>query len=242
MNIVTIVNDLHVHGQIYRGFWFTHYYAFCAVVVLYVYTIQRRSHPQSTWKEYFSAASRCQQQIHALRGKKDSLALRYSIVLEELRIEASKQTDEALKITKSNASKANNARDAEVAYTILQLANNEVSNNNSSAQITTVEEHQQGQDLNDTRQYNSFVLGPAPSNSYIISSNFMGQSQQPCDIPSLEFPASISENSPGSIMDNWTSWNEFDSFVTGGVIGLGDGQYFDELQTTNDIFEGAGLQ
>lgn len=222
---------------------FTHYYAFCAVVVLYVHTIQRRSDPQSTWKEYFTAASRCQQQIHALRGKKDSLALRYSIVLEELRIEASKQTDEALKITRSNASKANNARDAEVAYTILQLANNEANNNSGSGQSNTSQGNQQGQDVNDTRQYTSFVLGPAPLDSYITtSSNFLGQSQSSCDIPSLEFPASISENSPGSIMDNWTSWNEFDSFVTGGVIGLGDGQYFDEVQTTNDIFEGAGPQ
>ena len=178
-----------------------------------------------------------------MRGQKDSLALRYSIVLEELRIEASKQTHEALKITKPNASKANNAQDAEVAYTILQLANNEVNNNGGSAQGNAIEEHQQGHGVDYTRQYTSFVLGPAPSNSYITTtSNFMGQSQPSFDIPSLEFSASISENSPGSIMGNWTSWNEFDSFVTGGVIGLGDGQYFDEGQATNDIFEGAGLQ
>lgn len=178
-----------------------------------------------------------------MRGQKDSLALRYSIVLEELRIEASKQTHEALKITKPNTSKANNAQDAEVAYTILQLANNEVNNNGGSAESNAIEEHQQGHGVDDTRQYTSFVLGPVPSNSYITtSSNFMGQPQPSFDITSLDFPASISENSPGSIMDNWTSWNEFDSFVTGGVIGLGDGQYFDDVQATNDIFEGAGLQ
>ncbi|ESZ94245.1 Zn(II)2Cys6 transcription factor [Sclerotinia borealis F-4128] len=66
---------------------FTHYFAFCAVVVLYVYTIQHRYRPREEYIEYFEAAARCHAQISS-RAKNESLAQRYSVVLEELRLEA----------------------------------------------------------------------------------------------------------------------------------------------------------
>ncbi|KAG4034570.1 hypothetical protein MFRU_003g05280 [Monilinia fructicola] len=87
IEITKIVNHLTEVGQMYQAFWFTHYFAFCAVVVLYVYTIQHRFQPQEEYNEYFEAAVRCHSQISS-RAKNESLAQRYSVVLEELRLEA----------------------------------------------------------------------------------------------------------------------------------------------------------
>lgn len=62
------------------------------MVVLYVYTIQQRHAPEEQYRKYFDAAARCQSQISSLAEKK-SLAERYSVVLEELRLEALKQVE-----------------------------------------------------------------------------------------------------------------------------------------------------
>jgi hypothetical protein len=59
-------------------------------VVLYVYTIQQCQEPEEKYSIYFDAAARCQSQISSL-AEKESLAQRYSVVLEELRLEAVKQ-------------------------------------------------------------------------------------------------------------------------------------------------------
>lgn len=106
VNIAAIVNELSEAGQIFRAFWvilsaifpeylthifqFTHYFAFCAIVVLYVYTIQQKRSSQDTWHKYFETAEKCQGQI-SLIAENESLAQRYSVVLEELRLEALKQ-------------------------------------------------------------------------------------------------------------------------------------------------------
>lgn len=70
---------------------FTSYFAFCAVVVLYVYTIQQRASPVETYSDYFAAATRCQNQVAKI-AEKGSLTQRYCLVLEELRLEALRQT------------------------------------------------------------------------------------------------------------------------------------------------------
>ncbi|PQE30831.1 fungal specific transcription factor domain-containing protein [Rutstroemia sp. NJR-2017a WRK4] len=87
MKITSIVNDLTESGQMYQAFWFTHYFAFCAVVVLYVYTIQRKHCLREEQTKYFEAAILCHSQI-STRAKKESLAQRYSVVLDELKHEA----------------------------------------------------------------------------------------------------------------------------------------------------------
>ncbi|KAK0118637.1 hypothetical protein ONS96_011726 [Cadophora gregata f. sp. sojae] len=92
MNVALIVDELHESKQVFRGFWFTHYFAFCAVVILYIYTIQQRNSPREKYRAYFEAAEKCQRQISAMAGH-ESLAERYSVVLEELRLEAVKQTE-----------------------------------------------------------------------------------------------------------------------------------------------------
>jgi hypothetical protein len=111
MNITTIVNELSEAGQLYRAFWvchpnssvryfwlitymssqFTQYFAFCAVVVLYVYTIQQAHATNGKYRAQYKAAERCQEHIAGM-SESGSLAQRYTVVLEELRLEAIKQT------------------------------------------------------------------------------------------------------------------------------------------------------
>lgn len=61
------------------------------MVVLYVYCIQQRFCSPETYGTYFDAAVKCQNQIYHVAAK-ESLHQRYYVVLEELRCEAIKQT------------------------------------------------------------------------------------------------------------------------------------------------------
>lgn len=58
--------------------------------MLYVYTIQQQQSPLEQHLPHFEAAVRCQNQISS-QADAESLAERYGIVLEELRLEAVKQ-------------------------------------------------------------------------------------------------------------------------------------------------------
>lgn len=92
MGIVTIVDDIFQGSQIFRAFWFTQYYAFCAVVVLYIYRIQQHLSEPGKCDDYFAAGQKCQAQLSSL-GDTDCLSKRYCLVLEELRLEAARQTE-----------------------------------------------------------------------------------------------------------------------------------------------------
>ncbi|KAK9459523.1 fungal-specific transcription factor domain-containing protein [Lipomyces oligophaga] len=74
-------------GQIFAALWFTQYVMFCAVVVLYVYTIRSRAEGREGWEMYYEAGKRSQRMI-AIAGNGNSLAQRYAVVLEELRVES----------------------------------------------------------------------------------------------------------------------------------------------------------
>ncbi|KAI5847048.1 finger protein [Morchella snyderi] len=91
MIISGIVDDYSAGQQVFSAFWFTQYVAFCAVVILYVYTIQRKLDSPIVWGKYFEAAEKCQKQLMTA-AKDNSLAQRYRIVLEELKLEATEQT------------------------------------------------------------------------------------------------------------------------------------------------------
>lgn len=56
-----------------------------------MYTIKQSTAPAEKYQSYLMAATRCQQQIFEI-AEQDSLASRYCLVLEELRIEALQQT------------------------------------------------------------------------------------------------------------------------------------------------------
>ncbi|KAH7383158.1 fungal-specific transcription factor domain protein [Cadophora sp. MPI-SDFR-AT-0126] len=92
--LVDMVND-NADGSLSQAFWFTHYTSFCAVVVIYVYTIQHckifyryPSMPASS--DLLAVAERCQRSL-ADASRKHCPSQRYSIILEELRHEVYRQ-------------------------------------------------------------------------------------------------------------------------------------------------------
>ncbi|KAF2445783.1 hypothetical protein P171DRAFT_386601, partial [Karstenula rhodostoma CBS 690.94] len=88
MGIVRVVDDI-AESQVFRAFWFTQYYAFCAVVVLYIYRIQQGGVEPARSEGFYAAGRRCQGVLSAI-SEADCLSKRYVLVLEELRSEAAK--------------------------------------------------------------------------------------------------------------------------------------------------------
>ncbi|KAK8217847.1 finger protein [Phyllosticta capitalensis] len=86
MNIANHVDKMSATGQMQSTFWFTHYFAFCAVMVLYVFTIQSQNAHPHMYERLFDAGKKCQGQISEI-SIPGSLAERYGVVLEELRLE-----------------------------------------------------------------------------------------------------------------------------------------------------------
>ncbi|CAG8295090.1 unnamed protein product [Penicillium salamii] len=85
--IVGLFKALCRSKKMYRFFWFTHYYVFCAIVILYVYVIQSRSSPAEGLLQYLQTGEEAQGEL-AKCGAQASFPQRYVVVLEELRKEA----------------------------------------------------------------------------------------------------------------------------------------------------------
>ena len=109
MNTVNTINDMTQNRQMFRAFWvrireFIHfegkadglqtaaYFAFTANTVLYIYVIQKRASAPEVYRDYLTAATRCQSHISCIADR-GSLSERYFLLLEELRVEAVRQTD-----------------------------------------------------------------------------------------------------------------------------------------------------
>ncbi|KAM0426027.1 hypothetical protein ACHAPT_008658 [Fusarium lateritium] len=101
MNIVAKIDDLHSNGLLYNTFWFSHYFAFSAVVMLYVYAIQQRHAPPETYLPAFHAATKCQAQITSI-AMPGSLGQRYGVVLQELRVELLRHNTHLLELISTN--------------------------------------------------------------------------------------------------------------------------------------------
>ncbi|KAJ0418544.1 fungal-specific transcription factor domain-containing protein [Aspergillus carlsbadensis] len=94
MKTVRIIDEITQNRQLFRALWITSYFAFSATIMLYIYVIQNRAYPAEVYSTYFSAATRCQSHLSAI-AEKGSLSERYCLVLEELRVEATRQTRSA---------------------------------------------------------------------------------------------------------------------------------------------------
>lgn len=103
---MTLVDGLGKQGVLIQSFWFTHYVCFCAITVVYIYTIQqyRLGSSAQTSSEMedperlrflFGLAESCQQHL-AEATRKNCPSRRYSIILEELRLEVHRQFDPQL--------------------------------------------------------------------------------------------------------------------------------------------------
>lgn len=81
-----IVSD----GTLFHALWWMPYVTFCALAVVYVWEIQQKnspSEPPSEDPSLFELADRCQNHL-AQATASDSPSRRYSVILEELRLEA----------------------------------------------------------------------------------------------------------------------------------------------------------
>ena len=80
-----IVDD----GNLFHAFWWTPYATFCALAVVYVWEIQHKGHGRcvSDDPSLFELAERCHSRL-AQSSSTHSPGPRYSIILEELRLEA----------------------------------------------------------------------------------------------------------------------------------------------------------
>ncbi|KXH32491.1 finger protein [Colletotrichum nymphaeae SA-01] len=86
IKIVKHINHINDAGELYSTLFFIPYYGFSAVVVLYVFAIQRRTEAPETYLDCFRLASQCHAQIESV-ATKGSLMQRYGVVLQELRLE-----------------------------------------------------------------------------------------------------------------------------------------------------------
>ncbi|CDM34501.1 Zn(2)-C6 fungal-type DNA-binding domain [Penicillium roqueforti FM164] len=122
-DIMTIVDGLAHQGVLIQSFWFTHYVCFCAVLVIYIHTIQqhRKSMGGSSsasvssvgsprdpdkLRQLFSLAESCQQHL-AEATRKNCPSRRYGIILEELRQEVHRQISNGLSVETQAHSGAN---------------------------------------------------------------------------------------------------------------------------------------
>ncbi|KAF4302116.1 hypothetical protein GTA08_BOTSDO10085 [Botryosphaeria dothidea] len=90
MSILYDVDQMGQAGKIFPAYWFTHYQALCAVVILYTYTIRSAALNHLAWKKSFETAEKCQAHIGAL-AQEGTLAHRCSVVMEEFRLKATAQ-------------------------------------------------------------------------------------------------------------------------------------------------------
>jgi hypothetical protein len=104
---MTITDGLAHQGVLIQSFWFTHYVCFCAVLVIYIHTIQQHRkalggsssasvssvgspNDRDKMRQLFSLAESCQQHL-AEATRKNCPSRRYGIILEELRQEVHRQ-------------------------------------------------------------------------------------------------------------------------------------------------------
>jgi hypothetical protein len=175
---------------------FTHYIAFCAIVVLYIHTIQWRFDFADNWRPDFLAAEKCQAQLTS-QVDKSSLVQRYGVVLEELRQEVVKQIKKVHTDNKSDNSESVKRGDGAQS---LDIAVQQSDSNLPTSFIS------QATDIPPTSWSTVPNLGVSniPTATYIRPS-------APVDEAQLPFTDICSGPSPSEMF----GWAEFDSLVSG---------------------------
>jgi hypothetical protein len=170
-----------------------------------VYTIQRRADSDIEWRSYFQAAEKCQGQITSYAREKDSFAQRYSIVLEELRSEAVKQSKRQVmdKQTKIE-NELESDHDTEVARTILRLSDN----NHMDSYVSP-----RGDQYRNTNHMSS--TGGIAQSQIHVPPNYSSFEHFHQTLPaSLQLMHNIAGSSPATFTGEATGWGDFDSFVS----------------------------
>ncbi|KAF9894711.1 hypothetical protein FE257_006601 [Aspergillus nanangensis] len=213
VKITSIVHELCENGKMYRAFWFTHYYAFSAIVVLYVHFIRTSSLQGSIEPNHFAylKAGEQGQKDLATCGSQSSFAQRYVMVLEELRKEAHKATKRSQRGVSETA----------VVHPQPRLDPIETSTASSSSQQGLVHCLNAG-------NY------PVHEPSHLSSGGGAMQSlEQPFGVQPEQqgyMTGFVQDTSPASYIVDLTSWGEFDSLATTGIGDFGNWFPFQELQ------------
>jgi hypothetical protein len=200
MGIVRVVDEMN-NSQIFRAFWFTQYYAFCAVVVLYVYRIQQHI-SRGKCAGYYTAGQRCQAVLNSI-SETDCLSKRYCLVLEELRLEAAKHrcSEAAATAVSRITSPTKDTSPLPSSY-----AHSAIATNSSATLHPPTLTPQSDASPAFTNTYYTDPNNPLTPDSMLFNTNFLPTS---------------------NIMADLTSWGQFDSLVTAG-IGMLDGGGFQE--------------
>ncbi|KAF2106530.1 fungal-specific transcription factor domain-containing protein [Lophiotrema nucula] len=90
-DVLENVDRMERDGRLFHAFWWTHYVCFCALVVVYVWAIQRNDREDTHNASLFDLAERCLKHL-AEATATNSPSRRYAIILQELRTEAKKRT------------------------------------------------------------------------------------------------------------------------------------------------------
>ncbi|KAL4888162.1 fungal-specific transcription factor domain-containing protein [Aspergillus ambiguus] len=193
MKIVSIVRELCASEKMYPAFWFTHYYAFCAVVVLYVHTIQTPSPLSPSDIRYFESGEQGQQDL-ATCGSKSSFAQRYVIILEELRKEANSALEQKLhRVEASVANPYDHGQSAKGRTDNVQAENDPPPCSQPPASKTIMQDPSMG-----TTEDGTHLVMPDGADSWMDT---------------------LLDASPDSCVAELTGWGEFDCLVS---TGLGD--------------------
>lgn len=154
--------------------------------MLYVFSIQQRNSPLETYLPAFHAATKCQQQITSI-AIPGSLAQRYGVVLQELRLELLRQNTHLLSL-------AAGQRNGSGAAGVLLEGDESVLRQFDSADLLALGASEL-----------AFGAGAgAPDASGQLD---IGQDD------GLGFP----DASPGSSIVQMTGWGQFDSLVSAGL-------------------------
>jgi hypothetical protein len=91
--VLVAVDRMAQEGRLFHAFWWTHYVCFCALVVVYVWAIQE-SNNTTTLNERLSLLDQAERCLHHLAQAtaSNSPSRKYSIILQELRTEAKRET------------------------------------------------------------------------------------------------------------------------------------------------------
>lgn len=95
--VLELVNTMAKDTNLLHSFWWTHYVTFCALAVVYIWNIQckaRNDHQlenESSYVKLFDLAEKCRAHL-AWTGSPSSPGRRYAAILEELRLEAQRET------------------------------------------------------------------------------------------------------------------------------------------------------
>ncbi len=177
--------------------------------MLYIYVIQNRAYPAHVYSAYFTAATRCQSHLSAI-AEKGSLSERYCLVLEELRVEATRQTT-----TTANTAVATAAAAASSQF---QPADNTNANRYQAPVPVLSLQQRQEQELGHD--------GSPPDTNTIGTSTGTGYTDSPDDVGSsgnggIEFGADVDDVNVmaglGLSVSDCSGWGQFTSMVSCGL-------------------------